>query len=94
VGCPGTRDRTAAEISSERLDLVDTDLIVVLAFDTQQARTQLAADPVFQGLKAVRDGRVMYVPYSEPAIGAALSFNTVLSIPYAIDQFVPLLEKS
>jgi len=39
-------------------------------------------------------GRVMWVPYSEPAIGAALSFNTVLSIPYAIDQFVPLLEKS
>lgn len=84
----------AAEISSERLDLVDTDLIVILAFDTQQARTQLAADPVFQGLKAVKDGRVMYVPYSDPAIGAALSFNTVLSIPYALDQFVPLLEKS
>jgi iron complex transport system substrate-binding protein len=88
------KDNNAAEISSERLDLIDTDLIVVLAFDTNAAKQQLAADPVFQGLEAVKDGRVMYVPYSEPAIGAALSFNTVISIPYAIDQFVPLLEKS
>ncbi len=87
-------DNNAAEISSERLDMIDTDLVVILAFDPNQARTQLGADPVFQGLKAVREGRVMWVPYSEPAIGAALSFDTVLSIPYAIDQFVPLLEKS
>lgn len=87
-------DNNAAEISSERLDMIDTDLVVILAFDPNQARTQLQADPVFQGLTAVRENRVLWVPYSEPAIGAALSFNTVLSIPYAIDQFVPLLEKS
>jgi iron complex transport system substrate-binding protein len=88
------KDNNAAEITSERLDMIDTDLVVVLAFDPNQAKTQLGADPVFQGLKAVKENRVMWVPYSEPAIGAALSFNTVLSIPYAIDQFVPLLEKS
>jgi iron complex transport system substrate-binding protein len=87
-------ENNAAEISSERLDLVDTDLIVILAFDPEKAKQQLAGDPVFQGLKAVKDGRVLYVPYSQPAVGAALAFNTVLSIPYAIDQFVPLLEKS
>jgi iron complex transport system substrate-binding protein len=88
------KDNNAAEISSERLDMIDTDLVVILAFDPNQAKTQLSADPVFQGLKAVKENRVMWVPYSEPAIGAALSFNTALSIPYAIDQFVPLLEKS
>ncbi len=87
-------DNNAAEISSERLDIIDTDLVVVLAYDPNQAKTQLAADPVFQGLAAVEENRVMWVPYSQPAVGAALSFNTVLSIPYAIDQFVPLLEKS
>jgi iron complex transport system substrate-binding protein len=88
------KDNNAAEISSERLDMIDTDLVVILAFDTEAARSQLAADPIFQGLKAVKDGRVMYVPYSTPAIGAALSFNTVLSIPYALDEFVPLLDKA
>lgn len=89
-----SKDNNAVELSTERLDMIDTDLIVVLAFDPDMAKQQLDANPVFQSLQAVKDGRVLYVPYSEPAIGAALSFNTVLSIPYAIDQFVPLLEKS
>jgi iron complex transport system substrate-binding protein len=88
------KDDNAADISSERLDMIDTDLIVILAFDTEQAKSQLAADPIFQGLTAVKDGRVLYVPYSTPAIGAALSFNTVISIPYALHEFVPLLDKA
>ncbi|HEX6357856.1 iron-siderophore ABC transporter substrate-binding protein [Actinophytocola sp.] len=83
----------AVEISSERLDMIDRDLIVILTFDVPAAQQQLAANPVFQELAAVKEGRVLYVPYEEPAIGAALSFNTVISIPYAIDEFVPLLAK-
>lgn len=89
-----SKDNNAVELSSERFDMIDTDLIVVLTFDPDAAKQALDANPVWQGLTAVKDGRVLFVPYSEPAIGAALSFNTVLSIPYAIDQFVPLLEKS
>ncbi len=89
-----SKDNNAVELSAERFDMIDTDLIVVLTFDPDAAKQSLAANPVWQGLTAVKDGRVLFVPYSEPAIGAALSFNTVLSIPYAIDQFVPLLEKS
>jgi iron complex transport system substrate-binding protein len=89
-----SKDGNGVELSTERLDLIDTDLIVVLTFDPATAKQQLDANPVFQDLKAAKEGRVLYVPYSQPAIGAALAFNTVLSIPYAIDQFVPLLEKS
>lgn len=89
-----SKEQNAVELSSERFDMIDTDLIVVLTFDPAAAKKSLDANPVWQGLKAVKDGRVLYVPYAEPAIGAALSFNTVLSIPYAIDEFVPLLEKS
>lgn len=89
-----SKDNNAVELSSERFDMIDTDLIVVLTFDPDAAKQALDANPVWQGLTAVKDGRVLFVPYSDPAIGAALSFNTVLSIPYAIDQFVPLLEKS
>ncbi|GAB1509019.1 iron-siderophore ABC transporter substrate-binding protein [Actinophytocola sp. KF-1] len=89
-----SKEQNAVELSSERFDMVDTDLIVVLTFDPAAAKKSLDANPVWQGLKAVKDGRVLYVPYSQPAIGAALSFNTVISIPYAIDEFVPLLEKS
>ncbi|WP_229833831.1 hypothetical protein [Streptomyces xantholiticus] len=35
--------------------------------------------------------RDLFVPYQDPDIGAAFSFHTVLSIPYAIDEIVPLL---
>ncbi len=83
----------AAEISNERSDLIDQDLLVVLSYDPAAARTHMEADPIYQGLAVAQEKRAMFVPYEEPDVGAALSFNTVLSIPYAIDQFVPLLEQ-
>lgn len=83
-------DKYAAEISSERLDLVDVDRLVFLTSDPS-AEGRVKADPVYQGLKVAREGRALFVPYAEPPAGAAVSFNTVLSIPYAIDQVVPLL---
>ena len=83
-------DRYAAEISSERLDLVDVDRLVFLTSDPA-AEARVQADPVYQGLKVARDGRALFVPYAQPPVGAAISFNTVLSIPYAIDHIVPLL---
>jgi iron complex transport system substrate-binding protein len=86
-------DNNAAEISAERADLIDTDLLLFLTADpAAQARVQ--ADPVYKGLAVARENRAMFVPYSQPPVGAALSFNTVLSIPYALDEFVPLLDKS
>jgi iron complex transport system substrate-binding protein len=83
----------AAEVSTERSDLIDQDLLVVLSFDPAAAQTHMEADPIYQGLAVAQEKRAMFVPYAEPDIGAALSFNTVLSIPYAIDEFVPLLEQ-
>jgi iron complex transport system substrate-binding protein len=83
-------DKNAAELSSERLDLVDVDRLVFLTSDPA-AESRVQADRVYQGLKVARDGRVLFVPYAQPPVGAAISFNTVLSIPYAIDQLVPLL---
>lgn len=83
----------AVEISTERSDMIDQDLLVVLSFDPAAAQSQMESDPIYQGLAVAREKRAMFVPYENPDIGAALSFNTVLSIPYAIDQFVPLLEQ-
>jgi iron complex transport system substrate-binding protein len=83
-------DRYAAEVSSERLDLADADRLVFLASDPT-AEERVKADKVYQGLAVAREGRALFVPYASPPIGAAIAFNTVLSIPYAIDQLVPLL---
>ena len=81
---------TAAEISSERLDLVDVDRLVFLTSDPA-AEPRVKADQVYRGLRVARENRALFVPYAQPPVGAAISFNTVLSIPYAVDQLVPLL---
>ncbi|QES51320.1 iron ABC transporter substrate-binding protein [Streptomyces venezuelae] len=79
-----------ADLSSERLDVMEADRVVWLGTpDTEKA---MKADPLYVKTKASQEKRDLFLPYDSPDIGAALSFNTVLSIPYAIDQVVPRLE--
>ncbi|MEV8533410.1 iron-siderophore ABC transporter substrate-binding protein [Streptomyces sp. NPDC051211] len=79
-----------ADLSSERLDVMEADRTVWLGTpDTEKA---MKADPLYQKTKVNQEKRDLFLPYDSPDIGAALSFNTVLSIPYAIDQVVPRLE--
>ncbi|HWS33648.1 MAG TPA: iron-siderophore ABC transporter substrate-binding protein, partial [Actinoplanes sp.] len=85
-------DEYAAEIGSEQLSLVDVDKLVFLTADAGTEKT-VKADRVYSTLKVARDNRAVFLPYEEPPLGAALSFSTVLSIPYALDQMVPLLSE-
>lgn len=85
----GTKSFT--DFASERLDLVDVDRLLWV-IDDASAEQRIKADPVYVQLKVAKDGRALFVPYNSPPIGASLSFNTVLSIPYAIDTLVPLLK--
>ncbi|MFI5843334.1 iron-siderophore ABC transporter substrate-binding protein [Catenuloplanes sp. NPDC051500] len=80
----------AAEIGSEQLSLVDVDKLVFLTADAG-TETTVKADKVYGTLKVAQENRAVFLPYEEPPLGAALSFSTVLSIPYALDQLVPLL---
>ncbi|REF00004.1 iron-siderophore ABC transporter substrate-binding protein [Thermomonospora umbrina] len=81
----------AAVIGSERLNLVEVDRLVFLT-SVPNAQKVVEGDKVYTGLKVAKEKRVVFVPYNPT--GAAVSFNTVLSIPYAIDQMVPLLTSS
>ena len=80
----------AAEISSERLDLVDVDRLLFLTGSTD-AEATVKGDAVYSSLAVAREGRGLFLPYDIPPIGGALSFSTVLSIPWALEQVVPLL---
>lgn len=80
----------AAEFSSERLTVLDVDRLVWVT-SSEDANNRIKAEPLYQKLKVHQEGRDLFVPYEKPDIGAAFSFNTVLSIPYAIDQMVPRL---
>lgn len=87
-------DNNAAEVSSERLDLLDNAdrMLWIVADDSVKKRVK--ADPVYQRSEVAKQERSVFVTYYDPPIGAAVSFNTVLSIPYAIDHLVPMLEKN
>lgn len=86
-----TGKEQAAVIGSERLDMVDVDRLVFLS-SMPNAQKMVEGDKVYTGLKVAKEKRTVFVPYNPT--GAAVSFNTVLSIPYAIDQMVPLLTKA
>jgi iron complex transport system substrate-binding protein len=81
-----------AEFGSEGLSMLEVDRLVWLTTG-KEPWERIKNDPVYKELKVAKEGRDLFLTYQDPPIGAALSYNTVLSIPYAIDQVVPLLEK-
>lgn len=81
-----------ATVSAEEFTLLDVDRLAWTS--DPDLRKVLDADPVYNALNVVKDGRVGYFDYTEaPFPGAAITFNTVLSIPYALEQVVPELER-
>ncbi|MEU4080646.1 iron-siderophore ABC transporter substrate-binding protein [Streptomyces venezuelae] len=79
-----------AELSAEKLNVLDVDRLVWVTSSTE-ANDRIKAEPLYKKLKVNQEKRDLFVPYQGPDIGAAFSFNTVLSIPYAIDEIEPLL---
>ncbi|ARF60129.1 iron siderophore-binding protein [Streptomyces violaceoruber] len=77
----------STELSPERIDLIDVDRIFVI---NDKADTDaLKKSELFNNLPAVKNDKVSYLLDSEgPAIGAAMSQGTLLSLPYAIDELV------
>ncbi|MEV4312843.1 iron-siderophore ABC transporter substrate-binding protein [Actinocrispum sp. NPDC049592] len=85
-----TQDGNPVEFGDEKLDLLEADRLIWLTSD-DAAPDQIKANAVYQKLKVAQEGRAVFVPYNTPPAGAAVTFATVLSIPYALDQVVPLL---
>ncbi|MFI6514992.1 iron-siderophore ABC transporter substrate-binding protein [Spirillospora sp. NPDC050679] len=74
-------------LSPERIDLIDVDRVFVI--NDQADQTALKRFGLFNNLSAVKKGKVSYLLDSEgPAVGAAMSQSTLLSLPYAIDEMV------
>ncbi|MFE1025707.1 iron-siderophore ABC transporter substrate-binding protein [Streptomyces sp. NPDC058818] len=75
------------KLSPERVDLVDVDRVFVINDKADQDK--LKKFKLFTNLDAVKNGKVSYLLDSEgPAVGAAISQGTLLSMPYAIDELV------
>ncbi len=82
-----------ATLSAEEVRLLDVDRHAWTS--DPETLKRIRADKLYNRLDAVREGRVYYLDYTKPPFpGAAVTFNSVLSIPYALDRVVPRLEAS
>ena len=76
-----------AELSEERLRLLDQDVLVIYG-----SPKDLEAFPLFERMRAVREGCVIFLdPDSD--LANALGFSSPLSLPYALDRLVPRLSR-
>lgn len=79
------------DLSAEQLQLMDADALVWLVED-YGVRDELKADPLYQQLRAPKEGRDLFFAYEEDAIiASAMSMQTVLSLPQLLDAIVPKL---
>lgn len=76
-----------AALSLERITVLD-EADVVLWCGT--AEPFVTAQAVYQGLDLVAEGRDLYLDCNDP-VGVAMSYSSVLSLPFAIDELAPQL---
>ncbi|GHJ44010.1 ABC transporter substrate-binding protein [Catellatospora sp. TT07R-123] len=74
------------EISEERLDLLDRDVLVVIG----ATRADSAKSAVFSRLAVVKTDRTLYTTFETPLAGA-LSYSGPKALLYALDILVPEL---
>lgn len=83
-------DEFGANISKERTDLLDTDAIVWIVADPAKDEGKLDRNPLYADLKVAKEDHEVYVKESSD-YGNAISFVTVLSLPYTLDRLAPQL---
>jgi iron complex transport system substrate-binding protein len=90
VELAGDTDQFYVSLSAENADeLADVDILVIYGDDTTLATLQ--ADPLISKIPAVARGSVVVMPNADP-ISAATSGPTVLSVPWALDDYLDLFQ--
>ncbi|MDO9410457.1 iron-siderophore ABC transporter substrate-binding protein [Patulibacter sp.] len=80
-------------LSDEQLTALDVDKLFLLV--DAKGGEKVLDNPLFKRLDVVKRGDVVKVPYyDKPQTGAAIAFNSVLSLPYAIDGTVKLITEN
>lgn len=89
-GLATTESAFFAAISKENFRYFDTDVAIIIGPSNDPA-TVIASEPLYKDLKVVQDGRTIFFDELKGAWSGALSFNSPLSLPYALDGFVAAL---
>jgi len=83
-------EQDSVQISGEQVDLLDADVLIVQAY-SEEGRLAMETDPLVSQLRAVAEGRIVFfTSLDDPGYGA-LSFSTVLSLPFAVETLIPRL---
>jgi iron complex transport system substrate-binding protein len=85
-------DQDGAEISDEQMTLLDRDLLIWNIGLDPSLREQIEAKPLYPQLDVVAEGRDLFI--EDPLVSGALTWSTVLSLPYAIEHLVPQLAET
>jgi|GEM_PF-148317 len=83
-----TGEEFGGNLSFERADLLDVDVIIWL--DADEAQGPLGG-PVYQNLAVHTEGREVFLDSYDDPLGGATSFVSVLSLPFLLDGLVPKL---
>jgi iron complex transport system substrate-binding protein len=86
LGFVTPKEAGETDISSERLDVLDQDVLVLITDGTRK----LSDDELFQRLGVAKEGRVIEVSAGSDFAGA-LGYNSPLSRPFLLKQVVPQL---
>lgn len=84
-------DQWGGNISKERTDLLDQQVIIWSVSNVAKDVPKLHSDKLYADLNVVKQGREIAVGEDTP-YGVAYSFVTVLSLPYLLDRLVPQLK--
>lgn len=87
-GAPG---QFSVDVSAERASEFDADVIVFYVDDSVKLE-DLQAAPLIQDLPALKSGA--FVASGDPELALPLSSPTPLSIPVAVEKFLPLLAEA
>jgi iron complex transport system substrate-binding protein len=82
-----TGDLDGAEVSDEQMALLDVDFLVWNVGHEPTLRAEIEAKPLYSQLEVVKAGHSIFI--EDPLVAGALTWGTVLSIPYALEALVP-----
>ena len=84
-----TGKQDGAEISEEQLRLLDRDLLLWNIGFFPQLEKDLEDNKLYQQLDVAREGRDIFL--SDEVLSGALTWSSVLSLPYVLDRIAPQL---